>query len=252
MGKNNRINNKRYQNNNGNHNNIGEVQNNFSQQNIPIANNPLGLDQNNIRVNIPTNVVLIDSKEYMQLYNENRELKEKICQLYSNERTLQQTIENGKATIEELRKENNELKEKLSKVERELRDTNEELQSLKSLFNKELTKNKYKKYLVAIQDTNRYYQLESNMNRKYAKTLHKLRENRVDECHYINDNGDQSEKDFRVKILHDKLKNMDEGTQVMFDKRYPDLINGLLSYITPINNDVDDDIIDDVNFWWDL
>ena len=265
MGKNNKTknrNNQNYhnqnncQNRNQNTHDINESQNNHPQQNFPTINNSLNVEQNTVRVNVPTNYLLVDQKEYMLLCNENREMKEKISLFYANERILQQTIENGKATIEELRKENMELKEKLLKVERELSDANEKIESLGSKIDNICLKNAFKKYMIAIQDINSQYQLELCSDKKCAGMLKRLRRNRVNDCHYINNDFDDSEIELRVNLLCNRLKNMDHNIKAKFDKLYPGLIEKL-PHIIPISKDIDnsnfdDDVLNDAEIWWEF
>jgi chromosome segregation ATPase len=227
----------------------------------------------------------IQKSEYDKVKQENYELHTKIFNLTANQQTLHDTIKNRDEiilardkTIEELQKENNilkirikELEDKISKLEldnkslntkidilekenKEIKEDNRTIKEDNKEIHKQLTKmmNKsiFNKYTKAIQDVNRLEQFEKQLNN--PKYMIQLREDRVDEYHYINDNDTTDEQKKKMNILYEKINNMTNEIKNMFNRRYPNLINNISSMI-PYDNTVIMTQIekDDINEWWE-
>ena len=220
----------------------------------------------------------IQKSEYDKVKQENYELHTKIFNLTANQQTLHDTIKNRDEiilardkTIEELQKENNilkirikELEDKISKLELDNKSLNTKIDILEKdnrtikednkEIHKQLTKmmNKsiFNKYTKAIQDVNRLEQFEKQLNN--PRYMIQLREDRVDECHYINDNDTSDEQKKKMNILYEKINNMSNEVKNMFNRRYPNLINNISSMI-PYDNTVIMTQIekDDINEWWE-
>jgi len=220
----------------------------------------------------------IQKSEYDKVKQENYELHTKIFNLTANQQTLHDTIKNRDEiilardkTIEELQKENNilkirikELEDKISKLELDNKSLNTKIDILEKdnrtikednkEIHKQLTKmmNKsiFNKYTKAIQDVNRLEQFEKQLNN--PRYMIQLREDRVDECHYINDNDTSDEQKKKMNILYEKINNMTNEIKNMFNRRYPNLINNISSMI-PYDNTVimTQNEKDDINEWWE-
>lgn len=227
----------------------------------------------------------IQKSEYDKVKQENYELHTKIFNLTANQQTLHDTIKNRDEiilardkTIEELQKENNilkirikELEDKISKLEldnkslntkidilekenKEIKEDNRTIKEDNKEIHKQLTKmmNKtiFNKYTKAIQDVNRLEQFEKHLNN--PRYMIQLREDRVDECHYINDNDTTDEQKKKMNILYEKINNMTNEIKNMFNRRYPNLINNISSMI-PYDNTVimTQNEKDDINEWWE-
>jgi hypothetical protein len=220
----------------------------------------------------------IQKSEYDKVKQENYELHTKIFNLTANQQTLHDTIKNRDEiilardkTIEELQKENNilkirikELEDKISKLELDNKSLNTKIDILEKdnrtikednkEIHKQLTKmmNKsiFNKYTKAIQDVNRLEQFEKQLNN--PRYMIQLREDRVDECHYINDNDTSDEQKKKMNILYEKINNMSNEVKKMFNRRYPNLINNISSMI-PYDNTVimTQNEKDDINEWWE-
>ena len=93
----------------------------------------------------------------------------------------------------------------------------------------------FNKYTKAIQYVNRLEQFEKQLNN--PKYMIQLREDRVDDCHYINDNDTQDEQKKKMNILYEKINNMSNEVKKMFNRRYPNLINNISSLI-PYDNTI--------------
>ena len=227
----------------------------------------------------------VQKSEYDKVKQENYELHTKIFNLTANQQTLHDTIKNRDEiilardkTIEELQKENNilklrikELEDKISKLEldnkslnkkidilekenKEIKEENRIIKEDNKEIHKQLTKmmNKtiFNKYTKAIQDVNRLEQFEKHLNN--PKYMIQLREDRVDECHYINDNDTSDEQKKKMNILYEKINNMSNEVKKMFNRRYPNLINNISSMI-PYDNTIimTQNEKDDINEWCD-
>jgi len=189
-------------------------------------------------VDLSTNkkIALVDEVEYNNLKAENFNLKQKILELSSNERILQETIKGNEMTINELRKENNELKQRICVLEK--------------IINGLLEKNEFSKFKKAIQDLNSEYKLETKVND--PTTLEDLREDRVDECHYLNKRWTNDEKDYRIYELGKRIQQMSNNVMLRFNNIYPGLINDILPYTQiQINTMISQKIKDKTNNWWD-
>jgi len=194
--------------------------------------------------NFPTNLklIVIDEIEYNSLKKENIDLKLKILELSSNEKILQETIKGNEMTINELRKENDELKQRICILEKMINDQGK-------IINKLLENKEFSKFKKAIQDLNDEYKLETKVTN--PTMLEDLREDRVDECHYLNKKWTNVEKNYRIYTLGEKIKNMSANVMLKFDNIYPGLINDILPYTQVQYNIIPQRIVDKTNNWWD-
>jgi len=247
-------------------------------------NNIMSKDTPTISIH-STKYIVIEENEYTRLVNENNEMKIKISTLYETIIQTEEIKKQHEQTIDELRKENNELKLKIKELidrldilEKENKEIKEENRIIKEEnriikeenriikeenkiikednkeIHKQLTKimNKtiFNKYTKAIQDVNRLEQFEKHLNN--PKYMIQLREDRVDECHYINDNDTSDEQKKKMNILYEKINNMSNEVKKMFNRRYPNLINNISSMI-PYDNTIimTQNEKDDINEWCD-
>jgi len=190
----------------------------------------------------------VSSDEYDKVVSENIELRAKIIEISQNERILNEIIEGNKKTIEELKKENDLLKEKLTKFEKDNQLSNDRI---KKLENKQI----YEKYIVAIQDINRLYKLESVLKNDgdivASKRLKHLRQDRVGSFHYIYENEDTvDETQYKINLLHKKLISIPEDIKTIFDTEYENLIDIVIDRINTQSVKIDDDDKDFINKWW--
>lgn len=258
MGKNKKTqSNKQIENtNNMNNNEVVNVQNN--------SNSINQLQQMTASVNLVGISVGISQEafqEYLFLKKENNELHLRILELSSNEKILNEMIKTRDMTIDELKKENEELKVKITMLENDMALLKNDITVLKQqnktlenyvlkMENKEL----YEKFVIAIQDVNRYEELEKNVkNNTTSKNLKKLRNDRVSNCHYLNEEDDDvTLVDDKMSILYDKLNKMPIDIKNKFNKKYPNLISDIVGYI-PSKKPVSSISIDnknDIEEWW--
>ena len=201
-------------------------------------------------MNIPSSnciisVSLNNDSEYNRIVKENIELKEKILNLYKNEEILKETIKTNEETIEELKKENKILRDKLYSLENKMLSIESELNNIK-------IKEQYEKYVIAIQDLNSFDELEKKLDIANSRKIKRLRTGRNAIYHYLYNDLDNTEMDYRRNILYNKLKDMPNYIKSIFDKKYPKLIDSILPHVIKNNIELDDDdIIEDINAWWE-
>ncbi len=155
-----------------------------------------------------------------------------------------------------LLKENEELKARVSSLEKELKNTNKALDDTKdelAIIRKDLDTFKnnklFQKIIVGLQDLNSWELLEKKVSQ--PKILMRLRQNRISECHYIDNYYDPNEKEIRRNILIDKI-NENTWIQNKLNTIYPDLLNTLKPFLQKREVVVDDELINFANNWWDF
>ena len=82
--------------------------------------------------------------------------------------------------------------------------------------------------------------------------LFNLHNDRIDECHYINSNYTQQEKDVRINILIDNINTIPNDVLNKFDVLYPNLLNELKPHLIKKNTNYNQKLIDRANNWWSL
>ncbi|RYG66380.1 hypothetical protein EON64_09920 [archaeon] len=142
--------------------------------------------------------------------------------------------------IEELRRENEELKARLSQLENRLSHLENQLS--------------YGKLLISIQDLNSDDRLENVSSPAISKTLVRLRKSRVNVAHYIFDEDTAPLRDYKKKVLLQKLREEDNAT-LLVKKQGKELLTFLLSHLeSKVGmadvSEVDVDDQEDVEKWW--
>lgn len=214
-------------------------------------------------------------KNYNNLVKENEELQNKVRELTNVNITLikiiehnSKIIENKDKTIEELKRENEELRARIAFLEQEHKTTNKDLQDTKqelATTKQELTivrnnfdtfKNNiennilYKKIIMGIQDYNAIEMLETKLDD--PTELQYLRDDRVDECHYINkkQNPTKQEKDIKINILIDKINTAPKAIIDKFENMYPKLLDTIKPFLIKRDVEVNERITMRANNWW--
>lgn len=143
--------------------------------------------------------------------------------------------------IEELQSQNGELKQiimeqknRIEHLEKELSETKKELSEIKDSIKIKEDKEEINKIILAIQDMNRIYELEKNING--GKNLSRLRNQRNKDCHYIDEYRDN--KLLQIKkteyVLY-KISSISESIRIQFEKRYGNnMIQTIINYIQPL------------------
>ncbi|AYV79900.1 MAG: hypothetical protein Gaeavirus1_37 [Gaeavirus sp.] len=117
---------------------------------------------------------------------------------------------------------------------------------------KRATKKLYKKYVVALQDINFIDRLERTANSQSRSKLIKLKKNRLEDCHYLDNTDEDGSNGYRRTILYQKLSIMPNDIKQLFEQNH----DGLLAYILPLVCKTqircdDHEIVDEVARWWE-
>ena len=202
-------------------------------------------------------MMIIDPAEYNRLKQENTELHNKISQLTNESTKLNTDILEKNLEIEMLRKENQELREKIKMLEDKINEQNQEIfkqkkeiDDLKKENENRNNKELLKKIIIGIQDLNALERLETKVSD--PSELINLHNDRIDECHYINSNYTQQEKDVRINILIDNINTIPNDVLNKFDVLYPNLLNELKPHLIKKNTNYNQKLIDRANNWWSL
>jgi uncharacterized coiled-coil protein SlyX len=179
------------------------------------------------------------NKQINSLIEENEKLKNMLSKLEQHICDQDLTIEKLNNKVDELKKDNTELK--INNV-----DLNDRLKKIeeKSIFDK---------YLIAIQDVNRYDLLETKIkNVNTVKSLKKLREKRIKECHYINEKEDDIiMKNDKKTVLYNEMNNMPIGVKKMFEKKFPGVVNDVMTYIKINITTPSKDNLEEIEEYWE-
>ncbi len=213
-------------------------------------------------------MISVNKMEYEQLLNEHISLKLIISRTLGYEYKEELTSE---LTLEELTLENKILHERIQQLDikldieiqknkcletriQSLEHDNLQIKSeniqLKSDIHNMKVKDEYKLYVKAIQDINRYQQLQSKLKSHY-KNLTKLRYSRNTECHYIDEPEPEDLMRDRMTVLGNKLSNMNTELRSKFDIEFPNLIQDLIKYIEPLKTIPSDDNLEIISYFWD-
>lgn len=121
---------------------------------------------------------------------------------------------------------------------------------MENKFNNMMNKKIFNRFIVAIQDLNRYEKLETIVPNSTKLYLQHLRNKRIDDCHYLNDNDDQTTIDDKRTILEIELKTMPVGIQDIFNKKYPNLLNDIIGYVVKNKTTPTLYFVDDMKEWF--
>lgn len=196
-------------------------------------------------------MITIPLDDYNKLLKENQYLHNKLNDLTAFNNTIIKIIEHKDKTIEELQRENEELRTRIAYLEKELQDTKKELATIKTDFDTFKNKMLYKKIIMGLQDYNAIDMLETKL--EDPTELQSLREDRVDECHYINKklNPSQQEKDIKINILIDKINSAPNEVLAKFETMYPGLLEQLNPFLAKRDVEINEKINKKAIAWWD-
>ena len=132
-----------------------------------------------------------------------------------------------------------------------LKDDNNTLKNnMKELKNKAI----FGKYIIAIQDINRHYEMEKNITHpEIKKNLVKLRKYRVSEYHYVDEIDDNNILiNDKKTVLYNKInKEMSEDVKNMFNTKFPNVLNGVMSYIKQNLTNPSETTLNEIEEWWE-
>lgn len=223
-------------------------------------------NQNGVVNNIPNNILnpvqnsstytqqmtltipmsFVPTQEYMDLKQENINLKLQILTMTGNSDRLNETIKINNIELEELRSENKKLRDEISRL---TSDVDMLKSKIKRLEDKELTS----KLKLVIQDLNSLYGLQ-NKNSIYSKIISKIRVSRNNDCHYINIDDDIDLVSCKEQLILQYLENFPIEIVNSFEKK--NKANGLISYLYSQIPRIDmskfsNDKIEEASEWWE-
>jgi hypothetical protein len=185
----------------------------------------------------------------IELKKDNEILNTKItCLEYDNEDLKQE--------IKDLKYENKDFKQRIIILEYENKELKAVIVKLKDENNKHnFNKLKYK-IITAIQDINSHNNLEKIIIIK--KSLFKLRKYRNCYNHYIDEDSDNYEIQCKQLYLLYKLKELNNDEKISINNIFSkdeDLINEIINYLDDNidkNININEEMLDDINTWWEF
>jgi len=231
-----------------------------------------------INFNDNVEMVIVQLLEYNRLKQENIDLHNKLNLLTNESTKLNTDLLAKNLELEILRKENQELRDKIKMLEEKITNQDKNINELtENIANKDIrinilekdnkilkldikelkedninrnNKDMLKKIIIGIQDLNALEKLETKVSDSYE--LMNLRNDKIDECHYINSNYSQLEKDIRINILIDNINSASENILNKFNNLYPNLLNELKPFLIKKDINHNQRIFDRANNWWSL
>lgn len=171
-------------------------------QNIAQSKQPYEFDE--LKITIRTQTKQKDHIENMMkiLAHENKELKQEIIGL---------------------KQENKELKQEIIGLKQENKEIKFELTEMKN-------RNIIQSIIISIQDINAFYELEKKLNNK--KHLVRLRNNRLDMCHFLYNEDDNNTINSKNYYFLEYLKNMNVNLKNMLYKKCDkDLLDEIIEFL---------------------
>ena len=202
---------------------------------------------NEIKVLID-NVIDIIKKNYNDNEKELNYIYDNIINITEDSNKDKEIIKKLQEQIDLLKEEKKDLKDKINYLEndnKEIRKENIQLKDeIKSLNNKIIhLKNKdfINKLLICFQDLNREYLLEKLFNHPFYKYIYRIRNYRMNNCHYLEDGEDINILKYKKYILHNVLKDLDNDIIIQFEKTYKcfGLINKMIDFTSQFNKKVE-------------
>ena len=201
------------------------------------------LKNKNLALNNQVNDLHILLKQFDELKKENEELILKINQ-------LDETIKNQNVRTEKLEKEIETIKLENKKLINNNDNLTTDMNDMKLYVKKMKDKALFEKFMIALQDINSEDKLEIKLGSIIAKKMSNMRNDRIDNCHYLDINDDQQLTNDKRTLLYKKVNNMPKEIKKKFDTAYPKLIDVMLPHIAPIKTTPSQNVIDDVDEWF--
>jgi hypothetical protein len=189
-------------------------------------------------------VKFVPESEYKKLVEENFNLRNRLTELYRNEEKHKEIIRQNEITIQQLKDENQILRQKISELENTINKLDKKINNIEE-------KEKFNKFIIAIQDINRLEQIETKLSGIDKKILKRLRQLRVNECHYIEDDYDEDDKNDRRTVLYERIQNMSPQIHSRFENMFPGLLNSIMVYIIQTKTQPSEDSLKYILNWWE-
>jgi len=192
-----------------------------------------------------TQDIITQTPQYIQLLNENTQLRKEMSDL--KDIHIKELTEKNK-NIDELIKENNELKNEIKKLKAQLLCLESNITYLMQENKKTKIHNKINKFIIAIQDINKFFSLEKEIkNNKIKHFLIDIRNNRNNNSHFILDTLSKEITQYKIHTFINKLKNetndiITNEVKQNIDENYPQLINTFIHFFESKNIKIPDNI----------
>ncbi len=196
-------------------------------------------------------VKFVPESEYKKLVEENFNLRNRLTELYRNEEKHKEIIRQNELTIQELRDENQMLKQKITELEKKITELENIIIKMDTKIINMEEKEQFNKFIIAIQDVNRLEHIETKLSGTERKILQRLRQTRVTECHYIEDDYDDDDKNDRRTVLYDRIQNMSPQIRSRFENMFPGLLKSIMGYIQQTKTYPSDDSMKYILNWWE-
>ena len=208
---------------------------------------------NNI-IDLIKNYKIENEKEIEYIYNN-------LVNINEDTNKDKEIIKKLQEQLDLLKEENIELKDRINYLENDNKDLrNENIQlkdEIKILNNKIIhLKNKdfINKLLICFQDLNREYLLEKLFNHPFYKYIYKIRNCKMNNCHYLEDGEDINILKYKKHILYNILKDLDNDIIIQFEKTYKcyGLINKMIDFTSQFNKkvEIEEDEKEYIDIWW--
>lgn len=196
---------------------------------------------------VGTTVQMAQIDEYDSALLENIKMRNNVEILHQGENALQQTIRNGEATIDEVKKE--EQTELM--VERQ--QLREDLRSLKMAINKIVVRNAISSFSVAIVDLLQLDQVVETLKTDVVRGAKRLCASRTSVGQYLTQGDDPMVIAYKKLILREKLHSVNTAVKKWLDGAYPGLVDEVKRHLDadPLGSVVANDQTEElVAFWW--
>lgn len=167
--------------------------------------------------------------------------------------------------IEELTQENIQLYEQIRTLEDKIISLQVQVDILEQKSSKRESYALYKKFVIAIQDLNSRFHLESKIGA--AEALIELKGMRNDDCHYLNRKYKRTDIRDRLFVLSREINSMPASVEKMFNEEFPNLVHEIRLFINthtdlssdPLNEPSSmptrvaiptDESLSTINEWW--
>jgi chromosome segregation ATPase len=198
---------------------------------------------------------LTDENE--KLREENKLLNKKIIDLekHINNQDVhieELTVKYDELTVkhEELTIKHEELTVKHEKLTVKHDELTEKYNDLSNKFINMENKKVFDNFIIAIQDLNSVDELEKKVKISTRKQLIKLKNKRINSCHYLDNREDEDTKNDKRTILENEISNMPSEIKKLFDIKYPNLLEDIVGCIIIKKTFPSIDFIQEMKEWF--
>lgn len=165
-----------------------------------------------------------------QLIKENQDLRTQLENMTGQRDILIKQLSDRDKTIAELIEENKQLKDRIKKLEDKIQKTELERQ------HKEMVK----QLIIAIQDLNARDLLEKQLDKPYDLAMKRIHYERITDCHFINNNSDDTIIYAKKYVLRELLENapIEVKSKINNLARQQDFVEQIILYLKNTINSI--------------